>query len=116
MAKTATKKHNTSTKQSPHTTTRLDLLPHQIILRPMVTEKGLYYSQVNNQYTFEVNPLATKSQIKNAIEVLFEVKVAKVMTQTRKGKPRRYRFRFGRTKDWKKAIVRLKGDHRIDFF
>jgi large subunit ribosomal protein L23 len=92
------------------------LEPHQIILRPMVTEKGLYFSQANNQYTFRVNPLATKTQIKHAIETLFEVKVDKVMTQTRKGKPRRYRFRYGRTKGYKKAIVRLGADHRIDFF
>ena len=92
------------------------LEPHQVIVRPMVTEKGLFYSQANNQYTFEVNPLATKTQIKNAVETLFEVKVAKVMTMTRKGKPRRYRFRYGRTKGFKKAIVRLDGDHRIDFF
>ena len=104
------------TLKNQQKSTRLNLLPHQIILRPMVTEKGLFYSQVNNQYTFEVNPLATKTQIKNAIESLFDVKVAKVMTQTRKGKPRRYRFRHGRTKDWKKAIVRLAGDRGIDFF
>ncbi len=106
----------TSTPSKATAKTRLKLQPHQIILRPMVTEKGLFYSQVNNQYVFEVNPLATKTQIKSAVEKLFEVKVAKVMTQTRKGKPRRYRFRYGRTKDWKKAIVRLQGDHRIDFF
>ena len=92
------------------------LEPHQIILRPMVTEKGLFDSQANNQYTFEVNPLATKTQIKHAVETLFEVKVSKVMTQTRKGKPRRYRFRYGRTKGFKKAIVKLAEDDRIDFF
>jgi large subunit ribosomal protein L23 len=92
------------------------LEPHQVIVRPMVTEKGLFFSQANNQYTFEVNSLATKTDIKNAVETLFEVKVDKVMTQNRKGKPRRYRFRFGRTKACKKAIVRLAEDHRIDFF
>ena len=89
---------------------------HQIILRPRVTEKALFFSQEEGHYTFEVNPLATKTQIKQAVEQLFEVKVAKVMTQNRKGKSRRYRFRYGRTKDWKKAIVKLEGDHRIDFF
>jgi large subunit ribosomal protein L23 len=92
------------------------LEPHQVILRPMVTEKGLFFSQVNNQYTFEVNPLASKTDIKQAVESLFQVEVAKVMTQNRKGKPRRYRFRYGRTKGIKKAIVKLKGDHKIDFF
>jgi len=92
------------------------LEPHQVILRPMVTEKGLFFAEKNSQYTFEVNSLATKTEIKHAVETLFEVEVAKVMTQTRKGKPRRYRFRFGRTKAYKKAIVKLKGDHKIDFF
>lgn len=92
------------------------LEPHQIILRPMVTEKGLFAAESQAHYTFEVNPLATKTEIKNAVETLFEVKVAKVMTQNRKGKPRRYRFRYGRTKGYKKAIVKLDGDHRIEFF
>lgn len=94
----------------------LELAPHQIIMRPVVTEKGVFQSDKFNQYTFQVNPLATKTQIKEAVELLFEVEVEKIATQTRKGKTRRNRFRFGRTKDWKKAIVKLKGDHRIDFF
>lgn len=111
MARVKTKKNRPAPRP-----TGPQLEPHQVILRPMVTEKGLFYSQVNNQYTFEVNPLATKTEIKNAVESLFEVEVAKVMTQNRKGKPRRYRFRYGRTKGFKKAIVKLKGDHKIDFF
>ncbi len=94
----------------------LHLSPHQVILRPLVTEKGVFQSEKFNQYSFEVNPQATKTQIKQAVELLFEVEVEKIATQTRKGKSRRYRFRYGRTKDWKKAIVKLKGDHRIDFF
>ena len=111
MARVKTKKNRPAPKpKGPQ------LEPHQIILRPMVTEKALYYSEANSQYTFEVNPLATKTDIKNAVETLFEVEVAKVMTQTRKGKPRRYRFRYGRTKGYKKAIIKLKGDHKIDFF
>ena len=89
---------------------------HQVILRPLVTEKGMHLSNSNNQYTFEVNALATKTQIKEAVEKLFDVKVANVHTQNKKGKPRRYRFRWGRTKDSKKAIVKLTDEHRIDFF
>lgn len=89
---------------------------HQVILRPLVTEKGMHLSTANNQYTFEVNSLATKTQIRDAVEKLFDVKVANVHTQTKKGKPRRYRFRWGRTKDSKKAIVKLTDEHRIDFF
>ena len=60
--------------------------------------------------------LADKEDIKGAIEELFDVTVLKVRTQNRKGKPRRYRFRYGRTKNWKKAIVTLGEDDRIDFF
>lgn len=92
------------------------LEPHQVIIKPIVTEKGVYQSNELNQYTFKVNPLATKTEIKAAVEELFKVKVEKVATQTRKGKPRRYRFTWGRTKAWKKAIVKLDAEHRIDFF
>lgn len=95
---------------------KIKLESHQVILKPMLTEKGMFQSEKHNQYTFRVNPLATKTDVKNAVEQLFEVEVDKVATQNRKGKPRRYRFRFGRTKSWKKAIVKLKGDHKIDFF
>jgi len=92
------------------------LQAHQVILRPMVTEKGMFASENHNHYTFEVNHRATKTDIKKAVELLFEVKVEKVLTQNRKGKPRRYRFRMGRTKNWKKAIVKLAPDQKIDFF
>lgn len=95
---------------------RLELSPHQIILRPLVTEKGVHRAERNNQYAFEVSSLADKSQIRGAIESLFDVKVLKVRTQNRKGKPRRYRFRYGSTKSWKKAIVTLGSEDRIDFF
>ena len=96
--------------------TKMVLEPHQIVLRPLVTEKGMHRSERDNQYAFEVNPLATKIDIRRAVEGLFDVKVTKVRTQTRKGKPRRYRFRRGSTKAWKKAVVTLDGEHRIDFF
>lgn len=92
------------------------LEPHQIILRPLVTEKGVHRSTRQNQYAFEVNPLADKHDVRRAIESLFDVTVTKVRTQNRKGKPRRYRFRYGQTKRWKKAMVTLDPEHRIDFF
>jgi large subunit ribosomal protein L23 len=60
--------------------------------------------------------VATKTDIKSAIETLFNVKVEEVRTQNRKGKQRRTRFKLGKTKDWKKAIVSLKGDDRINFY
>lgn len=96
--------------------TGLKLLPHQVLLRPLVTEKGVHRASRNNQYAFEIHRDATKTDVRAAVEALFNVTVEKVCTQTRKGKLRRYRFRVGRTADWKKAIVHLKGDDRIDFF
>jgi large subunit ribosomal protein L23 len=94
----------------------LKLAPHQIILRPLVTEKGLHKADRNNQYAFEVNPAAGKDAIHRAVEDLFDVKVIRVNTQTRRGKPRRTRFREGTTRRWKKAIVTLDKEDRINFF
>jgi large subunit ribosomal protein L23 len=96
--------------------TSVVLEPHQVIVKPLVTEKGMHRSTRNNAYAFEINRLATKDDVRRAVETLFEVKVLKVATQNRKGKPRRTRFRGGVTKDWKKAIVTLDAEHRIDFF
>jgi len=92
------------------------LEPYQVILRPLITEKATHISERHNAYTFEVNPLATKTEIKGAIETLFNVEVADVRTQNRRGKPRRYRQKMGRMRNWKKAIVALKDEHRIDFY
>jgi large subunit ribosomal protein L23 len=94
----------------------LVLEPHQIIVRPLVTEKGMHRSTRCNAYAFEVNKLATKADVRRAVEDLFNVTVLKVHVQNRKGKPRRTRFRQGYTKDWRKAIVTLDPEHRIDFF
>ena len=101
-------------KQENKSKTKLE--SYQIVLRPLVTEKGVHKATRNNQYAFEVNPLAEKSDIKEAIEELFYVRVVKVRTQNRKGKPRRHKFRYGYTKNWKKALVTLDSEHRIDFF
>jgi len=92
------------------------LEPYQVVLRPLITEKATHLSERHNAYTFEVNPLATKTEIKNAVEVLFNVKVADVRTQNRRGKLRRYRLKAGRMRNWKKAIVALHSDYRIDFY
>ena len=101
-------------KQENKSKTKLE--SYQIVLRPLVTEKCVHKATRNNQYAFEVNPLAEKSDIKEAIEELFDVRVVKVRTQNRKGKPRRHKFRYGYTKNWKKALVTLDSEHRIDFF
>jgi len=96
--------------------TEFKLEPHQIVLRPLVTEKGLHKAERCNAYAFEVNPLADKKAIREAIEHLFDVKVVRVNTQLRRGKPRRTRTGRGVTKSWKKAIVTLDREHRINFF
>ena len=94
--------------------TSIILKPHQVILKPLVTEKGMHRSTRNNAYAFEVNRLATKQDVKRAVEELFDVHVLKVHTQNRKGKPRRTKMQVGYTKDWKKAIVTLHSEHRIE--
>ena len=96
--------------------TSIVLEPHQVIIKPLVTEKGMHRSTRCNAYAFEVNRLATKTDVRSAIEELFEVRVLKVHTQNRKGKPRRTKMRFGYTKPWKKAIVTLSAEHHIDLF
>ena len=93
------------------------LEPYQIILRPLVTEKGTHQSTHRNAFPFEVNPWATKDEIKAAAEELFGVHVKKVNTQNRVGKRRRFRFKMGKLPDWKKAIITLTADSPpIEFF
>lgn len=89
---------------------------HQVVMRPLVTEKGTHTSERYNQYPFEVHPQATKADIKRAVEELWNVRVLGVRTQNRKGKPRRHRTAQGYRRDWKKAIVELHEDDRIAFF
>ena len=89
---------------------------HNIIVRPLVTEKGTYQSQVRNAYAFEVALRANKAQIKTAVEKIYGVKVLRVRTANRKGKPRRMGYKYGTTSHWKKAVVVLHPDHHIDLF
>ena len=89
--------------------------PYQIIRRPVVTERGTGLRE-ENKYLFEVDRRANKVEIKQAVEVLFNVKVAAVNTVSMKGKPKRLGRFVGRTSNWKKAIVTLKEGHSIEFF
>jgi large subunit ribosomal protein L23 len=90
---------------------------HQIIIRPLVTEKGTHQSQHRRAYPFEVNQWATKDEIKAAVEELFGVHVKKIRTQNRLGKMRRFRFKMGKLANWKKAIITLHADSApIEFF
>ena len=95
-----------------------ELEVHEIILAPLVTEKGTHQStnEHHNAYSFVVNLWASKPQIKQAVEELFEVRVLAVRTQLRLGKKRRYRFKHGRLSNWKKAIVKLHPEDKIEFY
>ena len=106
----------TKPTESPAESSGSLLRSHQVILRALVTEKGVHRSTRNNQYAFEVSTQADKETIKKAVEELFNVKVLRVRTQNRRGKPRRHRFKQGYTSDWKKALVTLDAEDRIDFF
>jgi len=110
------RKTNRKAKVSKPGKPGLTLEPYQIILRPLVTEKGTHQSTRHNAYCFEVHTAATKTQIKDAVEKLFPVRVEAVRTQARMGKSRRYRARVGKLPDWKKAIVKLHEDDKIEFF
>jgi len=89
--------------------------PYQIIRRPLITEKSVYLQNKLNSYTFEVHPDCNKIQIKDAIEVIWKVKVLAVNTTNCRGKPRRVRSRLpGLTPAWKKAIVRLADGQKIE--
>lgn len=89
--------------------------PHQIIRRPVVTEKGTVLKE-QNKYFFEVDRRANKVEIKQAVESLFNVKVAAIHTVSMRGKVKRLGRFAGRTSDWKKAIVTLREGHSIEFF
>ncbi|MEY4639335.1 MAG: hypothetical protein RLY13_333 [Actinomycetota bacterium] len=88
--------------------------PREVIIKPVVSEKS--YNLIDNgKYTFVVDPRSNKTEIKQAIEVIFGVKVASVNTLNRVGKTRRTKFGLGKRKDEKRAIVTLKSGS-IDIF
>jgi large subunit ribosomal protein L23 len=95
----------------------IKLEPHQVIVKPLITEKSVQLSErAVKKYVFAVNSIATKVDIRRAVEKLFSVKVAKVAVQNRKGKKRRHRNFVGKTRNWKRAIVTLAGDDVIELF
>ena len=87
-----------------------------VIIKPLVTEKSTHLQNTRNSYAFQVNPAANKHQIKDAIERQYNVKVVDVRTMNRKGKPRRAKFKMTTTSDWKKAVVVLDENSRIELF
>jgi len=89
--------------------------PREVLLRPVVSEKS--YTLLNeNKYTFIVHPGANKTEIKIAVEQLFNVRVVAVNTVNRAGKRKRTRYGWGKRKDTKRAIVTVAGDRTIDIF
>jgi large subunit ribosomal protein L23 len=94
-----------------------DLHLYDVIVRPVITEKSTVQADDNNQFVFEVAPTANKIQIKEAIELIFEVDVVKVNTMVMPAKRgRRGRNWYMRSKQWKKAIVTLPPGQTIELF
>jgi large subunit ribosomal protein L23 len=89
--------------------------PTQVIIRPVVSEKS-YVLAANDKYTFRVHSDAHKTQIRQAVEVLFDVKVVEVRTVTVRSKPKRRGYTSGRTRSWKKAIVQVRPGDTIPVF
>lgn len=87
----------------------------KVILAPHVSEKSTVSAEMSNTLVFKVATDANKTEIKSAVESLFEVEVDGVRTVNVKGKTKRHGMRMGKRKDWKKAYVTLKEGHDIDF-
>jgi large subunit ribosomal protein L23 len=87
----------------------------KILLAPHVSEKSNRLTDRYNQVVFKVMPDATKPEIKDAVELLFKVKVTGVTVLNVKGKRKRFGALVGRRSDWKKAYVSLEAGHEIDF-
>jgi large subunit ribosomal protein L23 len=89
--------------------------PRSVIIRPIVSEKS-YALLTANKYTFRVHADAHKTQIRQAVEEVFGVRVRDVRTMSVKSKPKRRGYTFGRSREWKKAIVQLHPDDHIELF
>jgi large subunit ribosomal protein L23 len=90
--------------------------PYQVVLRPLLTEKGTRLKEAGNQYLFRVAKTANKIEIKQAIEQLFKVRVLDVRTLQVRGKVKRLGRFQGRRPDWKKAIATLKAGDSIELY
>jgi large subunit ribosomal protein L23 len=89
---------------------------YEVLLRPIQTEKTDILAEGLGQYVFEVAREANKRQIREAVEAIFEVKVADVRTMTMPGKGRRWGRHTTKTPAWKKAVVTLAPGERLDLF
>lgn len=89
---------------------------HQIIRKPLITEKGNLLKEESSVVTFKVAREANKIEIKQAIEAAFDVKVKSVNTALFRGKIKRVGYNLGQRNNWKKAFVTLEDGHDIDFY
>jgi len=89
---------------------------YSVTIRPLITEQGMHFANTKGAYSFEVNKRANKTQIRNAVEKIYSVKVKKIRTANIKGKFRRKGRTSGYTASWKKAVVFLEPDYHIDLF
>jgi large subunit ribosomal protein L23 len=87
-----------------------------IIIKPLVTEKSTHQQTTRNVYAFQVEKHANKVQIRHAVEALYKVRVLDVRTMNRKGKPRRSRYGVTKTSEWKRALVKLDPESRIELY
>lgn len=92
-----------------------ELHPYAVLLRPLITEKSTVLAG-SDKYVFEVDVRANKAQVKEAVELAFNVEVAAVNTMKMKGKNRRFGRKITKQPDWKKAVVTLKPGHSIELF
>ena len=90
--------------------------PQEVLIRPLITEQSSIMQAEHNKYTFEVHRDATKIDIRNAVEAMFDVSVKSVRTMNCLGKDRRVGRTVGRKRDWKKAIVTLHEGEIIDMY
>ncbi len=92
------------------------MMTHDIIRRPIITEKTTNQKETFNQFSFEVAPKANRVEIKKAVEDVFSVRVSAVRTLHIRGKLKRRGRILGRRRSWKKAVVTLMPGERIEFF
>jgi large subunit ribosomal protein L23 len=86
-----------------------------ILVAPIVSEKSTNAAEDSNQFVFKVQKVATKLEVKKAVELMFDVEVDAVRVLNVKGKVKRFGRALGKRSDWKKAYVKLKAGHDIDF-
>ncbi len=86
-----------------------------VIEAPLISEKSTFVAEKSNTVVFKVQKTATKKQVKGAVEIMFNVEVESVQVLNVKGKEKKFGRSVGRRSDWKKAYVKLKSGHDIEF-